>query len=429
MHGDPETWRVAIGDRVVDLVTCGGDLEAELRRRDLTINAMALPLALAARGCWETEELVDPTGGLADLRAGLVRATSPHSLADDPLRVLRVARFAAVLGFRVDPGTARQARVEAAHLADVAGERLAKELLGILSVPALNRAIALLRDLRCLEPLFPELAALAGIDQGGYHHLDAFEHSLEAVRMVGCLLSGGLVPEGMSQEALEAACDGVMNEPLVGVRSRRAMLALAALLHDIGKAPCREVTVDGRVRFQGHEIEGSAMAGEIARRLRLTSRETRYLKSVVRLHMRPCLLAASGTRPTPRALGRLVRAAAELLPDIALVSLGDRLAARGTSVKVEICASQAQTVSELLALWKRSTETPEERPVLVTGSDLMRDLGLDEGPVVGRLLSEIGAAAVAGEVTTHEAAMALAAQLLAEDGRETTAEGAELDDG
>jgi poly(A) polymerase len=429
LHDDPETWRVALGDQTIDLVPRGSDLEAELRRRDLTINAMAAPLQRAAEGRLAREDLIDPTGGWRDLHAGIVRATGPSSMVDDPLRTLRVARFAAVLNFDVDVETQEWTREAAPLLTRIAGERIAKELYEILGDGSRDRGLALLREFGCLPVILPELDPLAGMEQGGHHHLDALEHSFEVVRMLSRLLACDTSLCPLDPALLEAACEAVREEPIASVRSRRGHLALAALLHDIGKPPCRAVDATGRIRFSGHEVEGAAMARRIARRLRLTSAEVHTLGVVVGLHMRPCMLGASAEAPTPRALGRLVRAAGDLMPDVALLTLADRLGARGPASTAELLERQTAAVGELLALWRRGREPGGQAPAPLTGGDLMRELGLSEGPLVGELLAEISAAAVAGEVATAREALDLAAELLAQRRGATEADEQERADG
>lgn len=171
------------------------------------------------------------------------------------------------------------------------------------------------------------------------------------------------------------------------------------------------------------------MARRIARRLRLTSAEVHTLGVVVGLHMRPCMLGASAEAPTPRALGRLVRAAGDLMPDVALLTLADRLGARGPASTAELLERQTAAVGELLALWRRGREPGGQAPAPLTGGDLMRELGLSEGPLVGELLAEISAAAVAGEVATAREALDLAAELLAQRRGATEADEQERADG
>jgi tRNA nucleotidyltransferase/poly(A) polymerase len=305
------------------------------------------------------------------------------------------------------------ARQAAPYLAQMPGERIGKELLDTLANAARDRGIALLRELGCTDILVPELEALSGIEQGGYHHLDALSHSLEVVRIAGEILDGSVAPTGIEPEVLAEARKAVLTQPLVGVRTRPGLMALAGLLHDIGKAPCREVRSDGRIRFTGHEAEGASMAGSIARRFRLTGRETQYLRAVVKLHMRPCMLGAEVDPPTPRALGRLLREARSRTPDVGIIALADRLAARGPAATEDLLRRQASAVDDLLAMWLAQSRRSEDASPLITGLDVMRELSVSEGPLVGEVLAEVQAATAAGEVDSRQEALEVAREFLA----------------
>ncbi len=173
------TARVVAGPDTLDLAEFRGPtLEEDLKGRDFTINAMALDLAALLAG--EPPELIDPLGGLTDLAAGQVRMVAADNLAYDPLRLLRAYRFAATHGFAITPETAAAIQALAPALAKVAGERVHYELFQLLAAP---RAAGVLRDMDrtgLLTQVFPELADMKGVPQDGYHHLNVFEHSLEA---------------------------------------------------------------------------------------------------------------------------------------------------------------------------------------------------------------------------------------------------------
>jgi poly(A) polymerase len=354
---------------------------ADLRRRDLTINALAFRPA--------TGEVVDPTGGLADLRRGLVRAVARENLWADPLRAWRVVRFAAQLGFRVERRTrgwtqelARafdRDRPPHAAVALPAPERLGAELDDTIATPVAGRAFAALDDLGLLAPVVPELTAGRGVAQGGLHHLDVLRHQLEAL-----------------QQLVDAFPDADL------------ALRWATLLHDVGKPPTRTpggVTEDGLVlrdRFHGHDAVGAELAAAALRRLRRPRAIVARVHGLVAAHMRPLPDDERGAR-------RFAHRLRPLLPDLLRLMLADREAARGRGAS----AAARRRYRERVGLVLAALEEPSPPAPLVDGRAIMAALGLAPGPRVGELLAAIAEARALGDVDTREEALAYAARLQA----------------
>ena len=338
-------------------------LERDLLRRDLTINAMAaLP----------DGRLVDPSGGLRDLRARLVRLTGPTVLEADPLRAWRAVRFAAQLGFRLDEDSAASIAALAGALGRGARplpavERLQAEMSACLASDVAGRAMAALDDLGLLEPVLPELTAGRGVGQGGLHHLDVLQHQLEALQRL--------------VDAFPAA---------------DAALRWATLLHDVGKPLTRELDAGYRPRFHGHDAVGAELSARALTRLRLPNAVASRAAALVRAHMRPL---PQGERAARRFVHRL----RPLLPDLLRLMVADREAARGPQ------ASEAGRRRYRLALAeviRRLEAEPAPTAPLLDGRDLMALLGLPPGPAVGAALRALEEARAVGEVTTREEAEA-----------------------
>ena len=169
-HG---AWRVVRDGHTVDITASHGAVADDLGRRDFTINAMAVPLAGG--------DLLDPHGGRADLEARRLRAVSEQVFSDDPLRLLRLVRLAHELGFTVDPDSERLARRDA-HLADrPSGERVLTEIRRLLEPDHPDAGIRLLDRIGVLDVVLPEAAAMRGVEQSPFHHLDVFEHTLQVL--------------------------------------------------------------------------------------------------------------------------------------------------------------------------------------------------------------------------------------------------------
>lgn len=392
------TWRVVAEGAYLDVLGLEGTLSQDLARRDLTINAMAVPVSAPS-----LESVYDPLGGRADLRARLLRSPARANLHADPVRMLRVARFAVTLGMPIERETQAWIRESAGMLASAAGERVGYEVMRAFAGERSAAFARVLEDLGLLPEVFPELLELAGLYQGGYHHLDAYEHSIEALRLADAFLSppgdDNASDAGLPRDLAVAVRSEVTTVKLSWVRSRPALLRLGALLHDIGKPRARTVDDDGRTRFSDHPRLGAESIATLGERLKLSRGERHYLTVIVREHMRPCLLAF-GESTTPRAYGRLLRDVGELAPDVCAVSLSDRLAARGPATTDEALRTQTGTVARIVRLWLASKTEEGGAAPLIRGRDVMTALGLPPGPLVGRMLAEVRSAQLAGELST-----------------------------
>jgi poly(A) polymerase len=384
---------VAPGHRV-DLAdfrapTLAGDLAA----RDFTVNALAVPLRrLLGRGRAPVE---DPMGGLADLAARRLRLSGPTVLADDPVRVLRGVRLAETLGFRLTPATRAAIRRAAPGVATVSPERVRDEVLALLAAPATARALRMADRLGVLTVVFPEIEAMRRTPQPAPHRFDVLEHSLRAVAACDRVLARlpSLTPFGAELAAHVA-------EPLGGGISRRQILKLATLLHDVSKPETRR-TVGGRVRFFEHDLLGAARAQAIGERLRLPQRATAVLERLVRHHLRPMHLGAAAAL-TPRARYRFFRDLGNETRDLLLLVLAD---ASGVGGESPFSLWPRMTlVRDLLAGWEEQRESLRREP-LVRGEDVMERFGLAPGPEVGHLLARAREAQDLGLVSTREEAL------------------------
>ncbi len=369
-------------------------LEADLAARDYTVNALAVPVRELLRD--GAASVVDPTGGLADLRARRLRPPDPRVLAEDPLRGLRGARLETALGLRLTPGAAAAIRRTAWALAGVAPERVRDEILLVLALPTAARALRRMDALGLLPVVLPEVEPMRRTVQPAPHRFAVLEHSLRAV--TGADLALGrtveLVPLG---EALARHTE----EALGGGVTRGQVLKLAALLHDVAKPETRRV-IGGRVRFFEHDVVGAARARAIGERLRLPARATDVLERLVRHHLRPMHLAAAGP-VTQRARYRFYRDLAEDAQDLLLLSLVDAAAVTGASpLRVW---RHAGLLRELLAGFPE-VHAVRAAPPLLRGQDVMARLGLPPGPAIGRMLARLREAQDLGRLRTREDALA-----------------------
>jgi len=247
-----------------------GTLEEDVRRRDFTINALVQTFS---------GRVLDITArGLDDLRAGVLRTPSDaaETFAEDPLRMFRAARFAAQLGFALAPGMIEAMRERAARASILSVERIAEELRKLLVSARPREGMAVLRDSGLLHTILPEVTAMIGVEQGGYHIYDVYDHTMHALERA----PGELVTRA------------------------------ATLLHDVAKPPTHVLGADGKHTFYDHPVVGADMARNILTRLRFSNDEIGAVAQLVRLHLRP--IAYERERFSDTAVRRLIRDAGDL---------------------------------------------------------------------------------------------------------------------
>ncbi len=394
-------WRVADrgGNWQVDLTALrGGSIESDLAVRDFTIGAVAVPLGGGRP--------IDPHGGLVDLERRVLRVVGERSFAADPLRLMRAARLAAELEFAIDSATTELARAEAGRAAEPAGERRLAELRGLLGGSDPLRGLALLDELELTEVVLPEVAALRGVEQGPNHHLDVHGHTIAVLEQT--LTVEADLPRFAGERAAEVSA--LLEEPLADEMTRGTALRFGALLHDIAKPQTRGER-GGFVTFIGHDHQGVGIVGEICTRLRASRALTAHLQALTAHHLRLGFLVHEAPLP-PRRVHEYLRATEPVGVDVTLLTVADRLSARGsgpfaTEEAVQAHLDLARAMLAAALDWRRDGPP---RPLL-RGDDLAAELGIPEGPELGELLAELEAAQYAGEVQDREQAVALARRL------------------
>jgi tRNA nucleotidyltransferase/poly(A) polymerase len=379
------------------------ELEADLRARDLTINAIAIDLRALLTGS-ETAVL-DPCGGVADLGAGRLRPCSRAAFRADPLRAVRLYRFVATLGFTPTPEAETQARDAAPLLSSVAPERIADELGKLFAAENAGAAIHGLVKSGIWETIAPEATATRGMAQGRNHHLDVFDHDAAAAVAAADFLR--TLDDWAAPYAAEFRA--WLETPVAGGRTRRWLIPLAALMHDIGKPVVRRAKPDGSPAFPRHEYAGEPIARAIARRLRLGRQEVNLLGAFVRHHGRPVDLQ----KYAPDHGLRLMALLREAAPGTSVVALGDRATARGPNRPPERVAQDIAFIQGLVRDYFGTYAPLLATPPLIRGEELMETFGLRPGRRIGYLLLLLRRRQLAGEITTPEAAIAIVHALVA----------------
>lgn len=389
----------------VDFAAMRGSIESDLGERDFTVDAIAVGLAPFEVGL-NRVECIDPLGGLSDLEGKRIRAASDSVFRDDPARLLRAFRLAAELGFSMDGHTETLIERDGSLVTLVAGERVREELVRILETDRAAETFRRLNRLGLLDLLIPELAPAKGVTQPKEHFWDVFDHSLETVAAVERLLvaltrKGDLLDSfAYSDELARHFGEGIGG----GGLTRRGLLKLTALLHDVAKPQARTVEENGRIRFLGHSQIGADVADAILERFRFSSRERKVVTATIDQHLRPGHLSNAPELPTRRAIYRYFRDTGDVGIDTLFFSLADHLATRGPAFEMEGWRDHVKVTEHMLA-GRFAGDGAVPPPRLLDGNVLIDKFGLVPGPQVGKLLEAVREAQASGEIETEEDAL------------------------
>ncbi|MFC3493069.1 CCA tRNA nucleotidyltransferase [Glycomyces rhizosphaerae] len=341
------TFRADAYDRVSrnPIVRYGDSLVDDLERRDFTVNAMAVSLP--------GHEFADPFGGLADIARRTIRtpASPESSFADDPLRMLRAARFAAQLGFDIDPETLDAMRRMAPELARITAERIRDEFNKLMLAPDPVVGLRILIDTGLAEQFLPELPALRMEIDEHAQHKDVYEHSLQVLR---------------NAIALEQAGPDLL-------------LRLAALLHDIGKPETKDIVAGGGVTFHHHDVAGARLARRRMRELKYPKAEVQAVSLLISLHLRFYGYGEAGW--TDSAVRRYVTDAGAQLDRLHLLVRSD--CTTRNRRKAERLRRDYDAFEDRISRIRAEEDLRAVRPDL-DGNAIMELLGLEPGPAVGR---------------------------------------------
>lgn len=399
----------------------GRNLEEDLRVRDFTINALAFDL--------HAQTLLDPLNGASDLAAKVIRACSPASLSDDPVRILRAIRQAATFQFKIELETRKAMKQAVSSLPNVSIERLRDELFKILEGPKPDASIRGLEMLGTFPFLLPELSALKGIEQSPPHIYDVWEHTLSALGHLESILAA-LTTEGGAEDSNDVFPGMLVlrlgqfrkqfvkhfDESLNADRSLRAALFFAALYHDIQKPATKTVDYAGRIRFFDHDVKGAQVAEERALAFHLSNDEVERIGLVVRHHMRFHFFTSRLERekkdPSRKAIYRFFRDAGKAGVDLVLLGLADLRGTHGPNLTQEAWTAALEVARVLLENYWEKPQEVIAPPRLLNGNELMSEMRIKPGPIVGQLLEAIREGQATGNIYNREQALEFAQEFL-----------------
>jgi poly(A) polymerase len=393
-----------------------GTLEDDQRRRDFTVNALAVCLNADRYG-----ELMDPFGGIQDLNEGILRTPLDPDVtfSDDPLRMMRAVRFASQLGFRIADDTFEAIGRNAKRIEIVSAERITVELNKIMLSPQPSLGLKLMQKCGLMQLILPEISALAGVETvDGHGHKDIFYHTMQVLDNLCLPASGGnpgdsgndspkdfqdsdgpnkSLKSEKNQEDLQDfqdfACYGV------GLADKREIdrslwLRWSALLHDVGKPGVKRYDAKQGWTFHGHEARGAHMVKRIFKRLRLPlGAEERYVEKLVMLHMRPIVL--SEEEVTDSAVRRLLFEAGDDIDDLMLLCNADITSKNPEKVRKHK-ANFELVKRKLIELEERDRIRNFQPPV--SGQDIMDTFGIGPCREIGTIKDAIKDAILDGQI-------------------------------
>lgn len=381
-------YRVVLEDKInyLDISELqGGNIEEDLLRRDFTINAIAYDL--------QKEEFVDVTGGLNDLKNGVLRHIKNENFEDDPLRILRAFRFISVTGFEMAEEL-KTAINKYKHLAfNPSKERIMYELLKLFGGKNASKTLILMDEFGLLEKLVPYVTEMKKVPPNTHHHLDLFHHVVETVRNI--------------EELYENSSDSVkqhLDQIDFGGFSRINHLKLAGFLHDIGKYSTWTIEENGRHRFIKHDDVGAKMCVPFLRSLKFSKKQIEYISCMIKNHIYPSNVVAAPDL-NEKVMMRYLRKMENNVIDNIVLAKADRLSARGEAITEEIINNNLNGLDKLLNFYLEKRETIKPLPKLLSGYEVMELKGIKQSPELGNIIKALNEAQLNGEINTKEEAI------------------------
>lgn len=339
----------------------GGTIEDDQKRRDFTVNAMAISLNKDNFG-----ELIDPFNGVDDLEKGILRTPlePAQTYSDDPLRMMRAIRFASTLKFQIEENSLEAIKQEAERIKIVSMERIMVEFNKIMLSDKPSVGLKLMEETLLLEKILPELTALKGIDEiDGQFHKDNFYHTLEVV-------------DNISEN------------------TDKIWLRWSALLHDIGKAPTKKFVEGTGWTFHGHEFLGSKIIKNIFKRLKLPlGNEMKLVEKLVKMHARP--IAVISDEVSDSALRRLVFDAGDDLEDLIILCKSD-ITTKNGSKKERFQKNYDKVLKKIEEVESKDKIRNFQPPI--SGEEIMTMFNLQPGREIGILKEKVKEAILEGEI-------------------------------
>ncbi len=385
LDSENKIYRVVLRDKInyLDITEpIEGSLEKDLRRRDFTINAIAINL--------KTKEIIDINNGQEDIKNRVIRSISEDNLVDDPLRILRAFRFSATLGFEIEQGTLEQIKRHKDLILNPAKERVNYEILKLFQGEYTPQVLLMASDI--IKLLFPVFTDVKKVPKNTHHHLGLYEHSVETVNQI--------------QQIYNTCSDEVkehMNKVDFGGFSRLAHLKFAGFFHDIGKFSTWTIEGD-RHRFIKHDDVGSKMAKEILKQNKFSKKQIEYITSMIKNHIYPSQVV-SAENINDKIYMRYIRKMEDNVIDNIILAQADRLSARGSAITDDIVKDNIDRLNKLLEFYIMIKPKLKPIPKLLTGQEIMEIKNIPQSPILGKIISALKEEQSEGNILTKAEAV------------------------
>ena len=404
-----------------DLTSSNYGIATDLEDRDFTLNAMALNIehiqACNQSHSFNLANVLDPFGGLGDIKNRIIKSVSETSIINDPIRTLRAIRISQRFRFQISEETSEQIKNSSSLITNVSNERIKDELLRIFSMSGTAESLRAMDDFGILDRIFPEISESKCMLQPAEHYWPVFDHLIETVSKLEKILQNDGIskpePEDFALELIPhfANQEKHFGEVVGDGQTRLTLCKLACLLHDIAKPATKTIDNNGRIRFLGHDKKGSEMTEIILKRLKFSRAATSKVATQVRQHLRPSQMAPDGELPSKKAMYRYYRDLGEESIDNLFLNMADYMAARGPLLQKDEWKTHCEIINHII-LGGVAEKKPQKQERLVTGRDIMDGLRLSPGPHIGLLIEEVTESYVEGIVTTKEEAMELVRKIV-----------------
>ena len=383
-------YRVVLPDKInyFDITNpVENSLENDIKRRDLTINAIAVNI--------KTGEIPSfCLGGIEDLNKKILREISVIYFMYKPLRLLRIFRFYSSLGFEPAENLIHIASKYSNLINKPAKERIEYELMKLFNGKYCAESLILMDKTGILEQLFPIVKELKQIPPNQHHHLDLFHHSIETVKQVQILYEN-------SSEEVKSHLDRTD----FGGFPRITHLKLACLLHDIGKPSTWTIEENTqRHRFIKHDSEGEKLCVPILKNLCFSNKQIEYISYIIKKHMYPSAVV-SAPDMSEKTMMRYLRKSEDNAIDNILIAQADRLSARGPEITGEIVNNNINALNNLMDFCIETRKNIKPLPKLLDGNEIMQILNIKPSPKLGEILDTLKEAQISGDITTKEEAV------------------------